>query len=110
MSVGAVLGQFPLAFRLALREMRGGLRGFYIFLACIALGTAAIAGVNSVSSAITQAIASQGQTLLAGDMRFELRNRVATPDELSGALIPSERSPAPSPASSPDAPRASPAS
>ena len=82
MSIGPVVRQFPLAFRLALREMRGGLRGFYIFLACIALGTAAIAGVNSVSSAITEAIASQGQTLLAGDMRFELRNRFATPDEL----------------------------
>ena len=82
MRIGAVLRQFPLALRLALREMRGGLRGFYIFLACIALGTAAIAGVNSVSSAITQAIASQGQTLLAGDVRFEFRNRFATPEEL----------------------------
>jgi len=83
MRVGAVLRQVPLALRLALREMRGGLKGFYIFLACIALGTAAIAGVNSVSSAITQAIASQGQTLLAGDVRFEFRNRFATPEELN---------------------------
>lgn len=82
MRIGTVLRQVPLAFRLALREMRGGLKGFYIFLACIALGTAAIAGVNSVSSAITQAIASQGQTLLAGDVRFEFRNRFATPEEL----------------------------
>nr|WP_298101039.1 ABC transporter permease [uncultured Shinella sp.] len=82
MRIGAILRQFPLAFRLALREMRGGLKGFYIFLACIALGTAAIAGVNSVSSAITQAIASQGQSLLAGDVRFEFNNRFATPDEL----------------------------
>jgi putative ABC transport system permease protein len=82
MRIGAILRQFPLAIRLALREMRGGLKGFYIFLACIALGTAAIAGVNSVSSAITQAIASQGQTLLAGDVRFEFNNRFATPEEL----------------------------
>ena len=82
MRIGTILRQYPLAFRLALREMRGGLRGFYIFLACIALGTAAIAGVNSVSSAITQAIASQGQSLLAGDVRFEFNNRFATPEEL----------------------------
>ena len=75
------LRQLPLAVRLALREMRGGLRGFYIFLACIALGTGAIAAVNSVSSAITRAIATQGQTLLAADARFELNNRVATPEE-----------------------------
>jgi len=81
MRIGAILRQVPLALRLALREMRGGLKGFYIFLACIALGTAAIAGVNSVSSAITQAIASQGQTLLAADVRFEFNNRFATPEE-----------------------------
>lgn len=70
-----------LALRLALREMRGGLRGFYIFLACIALGTAAIAGVNSLSQSISATIASQGQELLAADIRFELNNRVATAGE-----------------------------
>ncbi|MDQ0318025.1 putative ABC transport system permease protein [Pararhizobium capsulatum DSM 1112] len=73
--------RLSLAFRLALREMRGGLRGFYIFLACIALGTAAIAGVNSLSQSITGSIASQGQGLLAGDMRFELNNRMASESE-----------------------------
>ncbi|WP_413710474.1 ABC transporter permease [Rhizobium sp. Rhizsp82] len=72
-----------LAFRLALRELRGGLRGFYIFLACIALGTGAIAAVNSVSTSITDTIASQGQELLAGDVRFELNNREATQDEMN---------------------------
>ncbi|MGX9988331.1 ABC transporter permease [Rhizobium sp. Z1P35] len=71
-----------LAFRLALRELRGGIRGFYIFLACIALGTGAIAAVNSVSQSITDTIASQGQELLAGDIRFELNNREATPQEI----------------------------
>ena len=34
-----------LAFRLALREMRGGLKGFRVFLACLALGVAAVAAV-----------------------------------------------------------------
>ncbi|MBC2805991.1 ABC transporter permease [Rhizobium ruizarguesonis] len=71
-----------LAFRLALRELRGGIRGFYIFLACIALGTGAIAAVNSVSQSITDTIASQGQELLAGDVRFELNNREATSQEI----------------------------
>jgi putative ABC transport system permease protein len=73
--------RLSIAFRLALREMRGGLAGFYIFLACIALGTGAIAAVNSVSRAITGAIASQGQEILAGDIRFELNNREATTEE-----------------------------
>ncbi|WP_320201355.1 ABC transporter permease [Agrobacterium sp. rho-13.3] len=69
------------ALRLARREIRGGFRGFYIFLACIALGTGAIAAVNSVSRAITSSIATQGQSILAGDVRFELRNREATAEE-----------------------------
>ncbi len=82
MSAAAARGfRLTLAFRLALREMRGGLKGFYIFLACVALGTAAIAGVNSLSQSITGSIASQGRELLAADIRFELNNRVATNEE-----------------------------
>ena len=39
------------ALRFAWREIRGGLRGFYVFVARIALGVMAIAGVGSVASA-----------------------------------------------------------
>jgi putative ABC transport system permease protein len=67
----------PLALRFALREMRGGLSGFFIFIACIALGVAAIGGVNSVARSIAAGVASQGQTLLGGDLRFELNQREA---------------------------------
>ena len=70
-----------LAFRLALREMRGGLRGFFVFIACIALGTAAIAAINSVSRTVSATMASEGRQLLAGDIRFELTNRSATDKE-----------------------------
>jgi putative ABC transport system permease protein len=68
-------GDLSLAFRFAVREMRAGLSGFLIFIACIALGVAAIGGVNSVAQAITLGVSSQGQTLLGGDMRFELIHR-----------------------------------
>ena len=70
-----------LAFRLALRELRGGLSGFYIFLACVALGAGAIAAVNSVSQMMTQSIAAEGRTLLGADIRFEIDNRDLGPDE-----------------------------
>src|SRR4030095_6604524 len=70
-----------LAVRFSLREMRGGLSGFMIFLACIALGVAAIGGVNSVAQAITAGVADQGQTLLGGDLRFQINQRDATPAE-----------------------------
>ena len=36
-----------LAVRLMRRELRGGLRGFRVFLACLTLGVAVIAGVGS---------------------------------------------------------------
>ncbi|MGH6926138.1 MAG: ABC transporter permease [Propylenella sp.] len=73
----------PLAFRLALRELRGGLSGFYVFIACIALGVAAIAGVNSVSRALTEGISAEGRTILGGDIAFELQHREASPEELA---------------------------
>ncbi|MEE3035897.1 MAG: hypothetical protein VX329_01445 [Pseudomonadota bacterium] len=41
-----------LAARLAFRELKGGIKGFRIFLACLALGVMAIAGVGSLSEAL----------------------------------------------------------
>ncbi len=61
--------------------MRGGLSGFLIFIACIALGVGAIGGVGSVARAIEAGVANQGQTLLGGDMRFELNQREASAPE-----------------------------
>ncbi|MFB8340665.1 ABC transporter permease [Brucella cytisi] len=72
---------FSLALRFALREMRGGLSGFYIFLACIALGVAAIGGVNSVARSVSAGIASEGQSILGGDVSFALNQREATAEE-----------------------------
>ncbi len=70
-----------LALRFALREMRGGLRGFVIFLACLTLGVASIAAVNSVSEMMTSGIQREGRTILGGDMRFGLNQRQASADE-----------------------------
>jgi len=56
------------AVRLAAREARGGLSGFRIFIAAIALGVAAITAVGSTSRAITEGIASQGREILGGDL------------------------------------------
>ncbi|MGI9350518.1 MAG: ABC transporter permease [Rhizobiaceae bacterium] len=72
-----------LAVRFALRELRGGLRGFYIFLGCIALGVAAIGGVNSVAQSITNGIAAEGQAILGGDLSFSLVQREAGPAQKS---------------------------
>jgi putative ABC transport system permease protein len=71
----------PLAFRFALRELRGGLRGFGIFLACIVLGVATIAGVGSVARGMTQGLAAEGRAILGGDVSVALLQREATPEE-----------------------------
>jgi putative ABC transport system permease protein len=67
--------------RLALREMRGGLRGFYVFIACIALGAMSIAGVGSLAASLADGLARQGQVILGGDLDFTLVSREAKPDE-----------------------------
>ncbi|RYH02153.1 FtsX-like permease family protein [Salipiger sp. IMCC34102] len=70
-----------LAFRFARRELRGGLRGFRIFLACLALGVAAIAAVGTVRAGITAGLAEQGAALLGGDAQATLTYRRATEEE-----------------------------
>ena len=64
-------------FLLALRDLRGGLRGIRIVLACLALGVAAIAAVGSLRAAIDQGLAADGATLLGGEIgRASCRERV----------------------------------
>jgi putative ABC transport system permease protein len=72
-----------LPLRFALRELRGGLRGFYVFIACIALGVMAIAGVGSVAASLSEGLAREGRTLLGGDVAFSLIQREAKPEEVS---------------------------
>ncbi|MEY9543354.1 putative lysophospholipase L1 biosynthesis ABC-type transport system permease subunit [Bradyrhizobium diazoefficiens] len=72
-----------LSLRYALRELRGGLRGFYVFIACIALGVMAIAGVGSVSASLSDGLAREGRTLLGGDVSFVLFQREAKPEEVA---------------------------
>lgn len=75
-------GASPLiAVRFALRELRGGLRGFAVFLACIALGVMAIAGVGSLSESLTGGLAREGRAILGGDMSFSLIQREASAQE-----------------------------
>lgn len=74
---------FLLSLKLALRELRGGLSGFRIFVACLALGVAAISGVGSLSQGLQDGLAREGRTILGGDASFSLVQREATPEQLS---------------------------
>ncbi len=71
----------PLAIRLAARELRSGVRGFRIFLTCLALGVAAIAAAGSTAEAFRQGLASQAREILGGDLSFSVENRDFTGPE-----------------------------
>jgi putative ABC transport system permease protein len=72
---------FTVAARLARRELRGGLKGFRIFLACLALGVGAIATVQSVADGIHRSIAEDGQAILGGDVEIHRLYQPATAEE-----------------------------
>lgn len=62
-------------FKLARRELRSGLQGFWIFLVCLVLGVGSIAMIGTLSVSIKRGLAEQGQPLLGGDMEFSVIHR-----------------------------------
>ncbi len=70
-----------LALRLARRELRGGVRGLWIVLLCLALGVAVIAAVGSLRAATDRGLAEDGRRILGGDLEVESGSQ-PLPDEL----------------------------
>ncbi|MFL5296516.1 MAG: ABC transporter permease [Phenylobacterium sp.] len=71
----------PLALRFAGRELRSGVRGFRIFLACLALGVGAIAAASSTAEAFRRGLASEAREILGGDVAVSVQMREFTPAE-----------------------------
>jgi putative ABC transport system permease protein len=80
----SLLYDLLLAARLARRELRAGLRGFGVFVACLALGVAAVAGSKSLSAAYLAGVAEDAAALLGGDVEAALSLRPAAPEEQRG--------------------------
>ena len=70
-----------IALRIAARELRQGLRGLGVFLGCLALGVAAIAGVQSTSSSIVTGLRADGREILGGDLALRAVYRDLSADE-----------------------------
>lgn len=70
-----------LAWRFALRELRGGVKGFRIFLACLALGVAVIAAIGSIRASIEAGLTKEGASLLGGDAEMSFTYRFANEEE-----------------------------
>ena len=74
----------PVALRFAARELRQGLRGlrgFGVFLGCLALGVAAIAGVLSTASSIVTGLQADGREILGGELALRAIYRDLEADE-----------------------------
>lgn len=69
------------ALRLAMAELRGGLRNFHVFLICLALGVAAIAAIGTIRMSLERGLSENGAALLGGDAEVSLTYRFATPQE-----------------------------
>ena len=74
---------WPLAFRLARREFRAGLSRLHIFIACLILGVASIAGIGSVSEALLDGLKQNGRALLGGDIDLRVSQQEITPEQLA---------------------------
>ncbi|OWK32443.1 ABC transporter permease [Sphingomonas mucosissima] len=69
------------AWRLAIRDLRAGGRGLWLLLICLFLGTAALAGIGSLSSSITAALDAQSRQLLGGDLELRVSQRRPSVEE-----------------------------
>lgn len=71
------------AIRIGLLDMRGDLRRFGLLVACLAVGTALIAGVSSVGASIKQAVDEDAALLMGGDVELSRGDRAANESELA---------------------------
>lgn len=72
-----------LALRFARRDVRGGLKGFRLLVACLALGVAAIAAAGSLRAAFETALSEQSRTLIGGDLAFAQPAQPPTPEQVA---------------------------
>jgi putative ABC transport system permease protein len=71
------------AWRLARRDLRRGGRGLLLLALCLFLGTAALAGIGSLSASMLSALDLRGREMLGGDLELTVSQRRATVEELA---------------------------
>jgi putative ABC transport system permease protein len=65
------------------RELRGGFKGFRLFLICLSLGVGVIAGVGSVSESIQYSIGKEAKSILGADIALRQTARPISDDALN---------------------------
>lgn len=77
------MAPLALAWRLARRELRAGLKGFGVLIACLAIGVGAIGGAGSIKASIDTAIGHDARSLLGGDLALRLAQESADADQIA---------------------------
>lgn len=72
-----------MGLRLARRELRGGAKGLWLVLACLALGVAAIAAVGTLRAGIQAGLQSDGARILGGDLEIRAGYQPADAETLA---------------------------
>ena len=72
-----------LGMKLARRELRGGVKGLRIVLACLALGVAAIAAVGTLRAGIDAGLQADGARILGGDLEIRAGYEPASAETLA---------------------------
>ena len=70
------------AIRFGLLDMRGDWRRFGLIIACLAVGTALIAGVSSVAASMQETLQSNAAVIMGGNIELSRADRAATAEEL----------------------------
>ncbi|WP_324806208.1 FtsX-like permease family protein [Sphingomonas sp. LY29] len=69
------------SWRLARRDLSGGLRGLRLLFICLLLGVTTLGAIGSMTAAMTSELATQGQSLLGGDLEVAMTQRRASAEE-----------------------------
>ena len=68
--------------KIALREIRGGVKGFRLFIICLALGSMALATISSTKKSINVGLDQKAVEILGGDVSVGFTYRFADKNEL----------------------------
>lgn len=66
-----------LALRFARRDLRGGVKGLRIVLACLALGVAAITAVGTLRAGVAEGIRADGARIMGGEVEIRAQQQPA---------------------------------
>ena len=67
------------SWRIARRDLHAGFRGLRLLFLCLFLGVMTLAGIGSLTSAITGEIGARGQQILGGDIEAAMTQRQIDP-------------------------------